>query len=150
MQKYDNQMHLKQNWAQLIQSLGKDAEVQNRQLFCAVQSLVPTKPAYLKATKEAEKEAGEERTRLCTAQLTAQGIIKDLHCQDLCTSCGRILRMEATFRCKECKSLFHVRCLPQEEEEMKYSTSCFTCTQRARAKGKEKADIIEDVMGVCA
>ena len=132
---------------------GKDATVNHRQLTCDVQSLIPTKPAGLKPTKEGEKAAGEERRRLCTAQLTALGIIKDLYHQDPCPSCGRPMQLESTYRCTTCQKLYHVRCMAKAADNH-HLQKCFLCDFKSqspehRAQRAANSDLIEDVMGVC-
>ena len=55
LQQHYNRMHLKQNWAKMLQAphaKGEDVEFKSRQMSCDVQSLLPTKPANLKPTEE--------------------------------------------------------------------------------------------------
>ena len=85
--------------------------------------------------------AAEQEKAALIAVLDAHGIIKDMRSELQCPSCAGPLQKEATYSCRKCQSLLHVRCLPQEAPEGAYLTLCFVCHERTQ--------LIVDVMGVC-
>jgi site-specific recombinase XerD len=166
---YYDRLHQHQDWASLLQkqqqvcqpAMGEDDEVCCRQPT-ASNAAVAVNAAYPEATKEAGGEAAKQDKAALIAVLSAHGIIKDMHEDLVCPTCGGHLRREATYVCKSCGSMFHVRCLASNEEGT-WLQHCLNCWEKPPPvsedflePGKAEApktqshkDIIVDVMGVC-
>ena len=173
---YYDRLHQTQDWAQLVQgmpvtpapAMGEHDLGEYRQT--ASNAAESAKSAYPEATKEAGGEADEQEKAALLAVLTAHGILRLLHGSQICPSCGGPLQMEASFSCASCSSVFHVRCLHRQNDDIP-SKLCFVCAMKSAAVSETPSatedppalpsvqqkpqktrakDIIVDVMGVCA
>ena len=154
---YYNRLHQAHDWEALLQG----EHVSGRQpTACAV--LPPSCPPS--GPDEGRGSGGnkEESTAQVVA-LTALGVLRPLYGSLPCPSCGLPTESEAAYRCCECQSVYHVRCMGHFSgvgaRQYKYKTTCYLCSLggvkdsaagRARRPSKADGPDIEDPMGVCA
>ena len=94
-----------------------------------------------KPTKEGERAGAEEAEHEALTLLHAKGVLRNLGDNPLCTVCRGAIKFEASFTCRDCQHLVHVRCLgwgleapdtPRHQQSNKniltFLPSCATCS----------------------
>ena len=93
-------------------------------LPCAVPPPTPSPP---KPTKEGERGEGEGEGTAQANALSAQGVLRELHCPLRCPSCNLHRNSEAAYICTKCQSMYHVRCMGHHagvpSREVHYTTT---------------------------
>ena len=154
LDKYYNRLHQQTDWEA---HLGENA-AGRRALTCVVLGLTPSLP---KTTKEVERREGEAHSTTQIDALRAQSVLRPLHAEVQCPSCGENKVSEAAYQCTTCKSTYHVRCMGPKLESSKnlvFKTTCYPCTMATQSPSQPWAkkrlskgltgEMI-DVMGVC-
>ena len=152
MDDYYSRLHQTENWEKLLGGHGEERQAS----ACAVLPLPVSQP---KPTEEGERGETQEESTAQVDALAAQGVLRPFYCTLNCPSCDQKMGNEAVYRCKICKSIFHVRCMGASDctakPGIKYPVVCFLCGRKEeekeelQANKKQKLDhLIVDVMGV--
>ena len=80
-----------------------------------------TSSGALKVTTEAGKGTNED-TAQQLEQLTALGIVRELHSTAICPRCNTAIKREAAHICTNCRKPFHVRCLRKKRDGSRKQT----------------------------
>ena len=134
MDQYYSRLHQSKNWED---SLGGDVAARHSAI-CAVPS--PTFP--LPEVDRGRRRGGQEEEGTAQkAELSAHGILRDLYDATECPACGLDMMSEASYRCADCGSRYHVRCMGHAtavgSRTLSYSTVCFLCNM-AKTMGKKR------------
>ena len=130
LDKYHPRLHMVLNWDDMLQGkpapdLGQPPTHQGT-LPTSAGNLVPAVvPSPSSGSLEATTEAGkgtDKGTAQQLEQLTALGIVRELHASASCPRCNTPIKREAAHVCATCVKLFHVRCLRKKRDESRKQT----------------------------
>ena len=103
---------------------------------------LPSSPiAETKKEVESMGDQGEGTAR--DSDLIAHGVLRGLLETILCPACGQVQTNEATYRCAECKRIYHVRCMGHYaavgSRTWTYKVTCFLCSMALGVSNPSRA-----------
>ena len=132
LDKYYNRLHQTKNWEALL--MGRDEAVR---LSEALAVPLPSSP-IAETTKEVESMGDQGEGTARDSDLVAHGVLRGLMETILCPACGQVQTNEATYRCAECRRIYHVRCMGHYaavgSRTWTYKVTCFLCSMALESR----------------
>ena len=102
---------------------------------------LPSSP-IAETTKEVESMGDQGEGTARDSDLIAHGVLRGLLETKLCPARGQVQTNEATYRCAECRRIYHVRCMGYYaavgSRTWTYKVTCFLCTMALESRTRAK------------